>query len=80
LLFAVFGFYTHTNTTLEEQASTIKEVKQDVVLIKKKINEADVYQGVSQAEYTALKDKVTGIEKTVDNIDAKLDKVLIQTK
>jgi predicted transcriptional regulator len=80
VLFVVSGFYYKTTSADEEQSKEIIEVKKEVVKINEKINKADVFQGVSTAEYNALKDKVAGIERTVDKIDSKLDRILIQTK
>lgn len=75
-----YGFYFKTIDTQQSQAVIIQEVKKDVVEIKEKINKTDVFQGVSTAEYNAMKEKVTSIEKTVDKMDDKIDKILIQTK
>lgn len=80
VLFMFFGFYYKTTRADEEQTHEIIEVKKDVAEINSKINQSAVYQGISTAEYNALKDKVADIEKTVDKIDGKLDRILIQTK
>lgn len=79
-LFIAYGFFYNTKSSLEDHSAAIKKVEVDVLEIKAKINKADVFQGVSTAEYNALKDKVAGIERTVDKIDEKIDKVIIQTK
>lgn len=79
-LFVMYGFYYKTTQTQEEHTESIKEVKKDVLEIKKKINSAEIFQGVSQAEYKALQEKVSGIVKSVDRMDDKIDKLLIQTK
>ncbi len=79
-LFVMYGFYYKTTETQEEHSESIKEVKKDVSEIKQKINRAEIFQGVSQAELNALQDKVNGIVKAVDKMDDKIDKILIQTK
>lgn len=79
-LFIVYGFYYKTNETLTTHSETIKEVKIDVVAIKEKLSTTDVFQGVSKVEMESLQDKVISMEKKVDKIDDKLDKILIQTK
>lgn len=80
VLFTASGFYYQTTIADATQTRAIEAVQKDVVEIKATINNTEVFKGVSTAEYGALKDKVAGIEKTVDKIDSKLDKILIQTK
>ncbi len=80
VVFTVSGFYYKTTSTDEAQSEEIKLVKKEVTDIKATVNNTEVFKGVSTAEYTALKEKVAGIEKTVDKIDSKLDRVLVQTK
>lgn len=79
-LFVMYGFYYKTTETQDEHSESIKEVKKDVTEIKQKINTAEIFQGVSQAELNALQDKVNVIAKTVDKMDDKVDKLLVQTK
>lgn len=79
-LSAGYGVYYNSTSAIEGQANDIIEIKKDVVEINKKINKSDVFHGVTTAEYKALKDEVADIKKTVDNVDDKLDRVLIQTK
>lgn len=74
----VYGFYYSTKGTLTEHGEAINEVKSDVVLIKSKINESAVFEGVSKAQYKALEDKVSGIDKKMDKIGDKLDQILIR--
>jgi hypothetical protein len=66
-----YGFYYSTKATLEEHTKDIKEVKDNVKVIDEKMNEVDVYKGVSQTEIKDLKIKV-------DKMDEKLDKILIE--
>ena len=66
-----YGFYYSTKNTLEEHTKDIKEVKQQVDKIDGKMNEVDVYKGVSESEIKELKQKV-------DKMDEKLDRILIE--
>lgn len=66
-----YGFYYSTKSTLEQHAVDIKEVKQQVQKIDGKMNEVDVYKGVSESEIKELKQKV-------DRMDEKLDRILIE--
>lgn len=66
-----YGFYYSTKSTLEQHTKDIKEVKENVKVIDQKMNEVDVYKGVSQTEIKELKSKV-------DKMDEKLDKILVE--
>lgn len=79
-LFVIYGFYYNTKDTQAEHSSSIHELKTDVKEIKLKINSAEIFQGVSQAEQKALQDKVVVIEKKMDKVDDKLDRILEQTR
>ncbi len=76
----VYGFYYNTRSKLQDHTNEIKEVKTEVVEIKNKMQDAAIFQGISKTEIKALQDKVSGIEKTVDKMDDKIDRLLIQTK
>jgi len=78
-LFVVYGFYYNTKDTQAEHTGAIQELKTDVKEIKVKINTAEIFQGVSQSEQRSLQDKVVVIEKKVDKLDDKLDRILMQT-
>lgn len=67
-----YGFYYNTKSTLELHTEKIEDVERNVHGIDEKINQIEVYKGVSQSEINELKSKV-------DKMDEKLDKILIQT-
>lgn len=79
-LAVVNSFYYNTKNTLSEHTEQITEVKKDVKSIKENIKDAQIFQGVSNAEVTALKEKVTSLDEKVDKMNDKLDKILMQTK
>ena len=64
-----FGFYYQTKSSLELHDKEILELKQDVETTRMKVDELSIYRGVSSAE-------ITNLEKKVDKIDVKLDKIL----
>ena len=66
-----FGFYYNTNATLEAHERDIKQIKVDVEATKTKVNDIEIFRGVSGAE-------MKNLEKKVDNIDAKLDRILLK--
>lgn len=66
-----YGFYYSTKNTLEQHSSDIKDVKIKVQEIDTKMNEVDVYKGISETEIKELKAKV-------DKMDEKLDRILIE--
>jgi len=68
-----FGFYYNTKSTLSQHDNDIKEIKQDVENTKLKVNEINVFRGVSSAE-------MKNLEKKVDKLDSKLDKILLKMK
>jgi hypothetical protein len=74
----VYGFYYKTEDTLQQHSVDINDVKADVTVVKNKLNESAIYQGVSQAELKALQDKVNGIDGKVDKMDDKLDRILLK--
>ena len=67
-----YGFYYNTRSTLQVHTEKIENVEKDVHGIDEKINQIEVYKGVSQSEINELKSKV-------DKMDEKLDRILIQT-
>ena len=67
-----YGFYFNTNSNLRSNTEDINQVKKEVKEINTKINKNDVFIGVSA-------EKFKEIEQKVDKMDAKLDKILIQT-
>jgi hypothetical protein len=74
-----YGFYYKTQSTLDEHTQDIKEVKSDVSIIKKDIQEVDVFKGVNQIEVKTLEEKILKLETDMSKMDDKLDKILIQT-
>lgn len=74
-----YGFYYKTRSTLDEHTQDIKEVKSDVSIIKKDIQEVDVFKGVNQIEVKTLEEKILKLETDMSKMDDKLDQILIQT-
>jgi gas vesicle protein len=74
----VYGFYYKTNNTLDNHSNQIKEIKVDVTDVKNKVNESQIFQGVSSVEIKTLQEKVNAIDKKVDKMDEKLDKILMK--
>lgn len=79
-LIVVNSFYYKTTNTMEQHSTEIREVKQDVTVIKEQIKESAVYQGVSNAEINAMKEKIMSLENKMDKMNDKLDKILLQTR
>ena len=69
----VNSFYYNTTNTLNRHTDQINDVQKDVKVIKENIKDAQIFQGVSSAEITDMKEKV-------DKMDEKLDRILMQTK
>ena len=69
----VNSFYYNTTNTLNRHTDQINDVQKDVKVIKENIKDAQIFQGVSSAELTDMKEKV-------DKMDEKLDRILMQTK
>ena len=69
----VNSFYYNTTNTLNRHTVQINDVQKDVKVIKENIKDAQIFQGVSSAEITDMKEKV-------DKMDEKLDRILMQTK
>lgn len=67
------GFYYSTKATLQRHEVDLKEIKKDVNDTKLQVNEIQVFRGVSSKEIEQL-------EKKVDKMDEKLDKILLQTQ
>ena len=49
-------------------------------MIKKDLQDVDVYKGVSAVEIKNLDEKIVKLEHDVSKMDEKLDKILIQTR
>ena len=67
----VNSFYYNTTNTLNRHTEQINDVQKDVKVIKENIKDAQIFQGVSSAELTDMKEKV-------DRMDEKLDRILIE--
>jgi septal ring factor EnvC (AmiA/AmiB activator) len=65
-----FGFYFNTKSTLELHEKKIDSIEKEVELSNKLLTEIQVYKGVSSSE-------MQNLEKKVDKIDEKLDKLLL---
>ncbi len=66
-----YGFYYETKTTLDQHGKEIKDVQTEVSKVNQKINENDVFKGVSSEKFNEF-------EKRVDKMDEKLDKILTE--
>lgn len=69
-----FGFYFNTNSQLESHDNSIKVLEEEVQETQVILNEIQVFRGVSSTE-------MKNLEKKVDKIDEKIDKlILLQQK
>jgi len=75
-----YGFYYKTQSTLNQHTEDIKEVKSDVSVIKKDIQEVDIFKGVNKVEVKTLEEKIQKLEANMIKMDDKLDQILIQTR
>lgn len=64
-----YGFYYNTKATLLKHGEEIQEVKKDVRDVNQKINDTDVFKGVSEEKFKEMDEKIT-------KMDEKLDKLL----
>jgi uncharacterized protein HemX len=64
-----YGFYYNTKSTLAKHGEEIQEVKKDVRDVNQKINDTDVFKGVSEERFKEMDEKIT-------KMDEKLDKLL----
>jgi uncharacterized protein HemX len=64
-----YGFYYNTKSTLQQHGEEIQEVKQEVRGVNKKINDTDVFKGISEERFKQMDEKIT-------KMDEKLDKLL----
>lgn len=64
-----YGFYYNTKSTLNQHGNDIKEVKQEVRDVNQKINDTDVFKGISEERFKEMDEKIT-------KMDEKLDKLL----
>lgn len=65
-----FGFYYKTNGSIQTHDKQIVEIKKDVKETIDKVSQIEVFKGVSSSE-------MLNLEKKVDKIDEKLDKLLL---
>ena len=68
-----FGFYYQTKASLEQHDKELIELKSDVEKTKIKVGELSIYSGVSSSE-------IENLEKKVDKMDEKLDRILQKIK
>jgi uncharacterized protein HemX len=68
-----FGFYFNTRSQLDSHEIRIQEVQKDVKQTKDIVTEIQVFKGVSSSE-------MQNLDKKVDKIDEKLDKLLMLQK
>ena len=65
-----FGFYYKTNANIQTHDKQIIEIRKDVKETIDKLSQIEVFTGVSSSE-------MLNLEKKVDKIDEKLDKLLL---
>lgn len=63
-----YGFYFNTNATLNNHTQSIKEVKEDVGIIKEKISNSKSFEGVTQAQQNDMKARIQRIEDKQDQM------------
>jgi hypothetical protein len=68
-----FGFYYNTKITLDLHGKSIESIEKEVEINNRMLNEIQVYKGVSSSE-------MQNLEKKVDKIDEKLDKLILLQK
>ena len=68
-----FGFYYDTNSQLKTNTERIETLESNVDKTTMILNEMQIFKGVSGSE-------IKNIEKKVDKIDEKLDKLLLMQK
>jgi peptidoglycan hydrolase CwlO-like protein len=68
-----YGFYFNTNSTLNKHERQIEAIEKDVKTNTEILNEIQVNKAVTSSQINSL-------EKKVDKIDEKLDKLLLMQK
>lgn len=79
-IIVVNTFYYKTTQAIENHSQQILDVKKDVVIIKDKMNNTEVFQGVTSAEREAMNAHLNNVDLKVDKMNDKLDMILIQMK
>ncbi len=75
-----YGFFYDTKDTLRHQGDDLKELKQDMHELKEDNNSTKIFKGVSSEEMKNLGEKVERIETSVEKMDDKLDRIILQTR
>jgi hypothetical protein len=63
-----YGFYYNTKTTLSQHSIDIKDIKQDVNVIKQDMTSTAIFKGMTEAEQKNLQDRLTRIEASQDKM------------
>lgn len=75
-----YGFFYDTKNTLRHHGDDLKELKKDTHELKKDNNSTKIFKGVSSEEMKNLGEKVERIETSVEKMDDKLDRIILQTR
>ena len=75
-----YGFFYNSKANDEQQNKKNIEQDNDIIEIKKSIQNAAVFEGTSDVELKALKESTVEIKAHLDKLDDKIDRILLQTK
>jgi hypothetical protein len=75
-----YGFYYNTKSTLLQHTTELVELNTTVRDVESRMNDIDVFQGVSNEKFEVLESKVNRVDQTVTKMDDKLDQLLLQTR
>ena len=70
-------FYT-IQDNVKDNTEKLKSIETGLDDMKNKIQDNEVYKGVSETQVKSLEEKVNRIENKMDKMDEKLDKILIR--
>lgn len=63
-----YGFYYTTKSTLQQHSIDIKDIKDDVSIIKQDMTNTAIFKGMTEAEQKNLQDRLTRIEASQDKM------------
>lgn len=74
-----YGFYYHTNTTLDEHTNKINNIQKTVGTLTDAVNNSAVYQGATKEQIKALENQITDVKKSQERIEDLLIKISSNT-